>query len=161
MANQKSNKSQKREQRKRRNRERAADFEAGLLGKTTPPRADRHVLVALTLASLVAGLLFVINCDRMTNAQAANAAKEGGVSLHGWPLIYLERKYESLAAYLVATHDNDWPFQAVPGEIRIMNYRNLVLDIVIGLAIVVASYFVIRWVVFRYDRWKQTWQETN
>ena len=122
------------------------------------------MLVAMTLASLVAGLLFVINCDRVTNINAA-AKEGGGVSMHGWPLVYLERRYESLAAYLIAaknpakyaTNDNDWPYPAVPGEIREMNYGNLGIDLICCGLIVLASYFVIRLVVYRYDQWKTTW----
>ncbi len=144
------------EQRQQRNRERAAALEAGLLGKSNPPREDRHRPVALTLACLVAGLLLLINLDRMTNARAA-AAEGGGVSLHGWPLIYLERRYESLPAYLIATNDQDWPFPAAAGEIREMNYQNLCLDFLIGTTIVLLSYFMIQWIVYRYDRWKKTW----
>jgi hypothetical protein len=146
------------QRRKQRNRERAAALEAGLLGKTRPPQRDRHKWVALTLASLIAGLLLLINCDRVTNAQAA-AAQGGDVSLHGWPLVYLERRYESLPAYLIAKNDCDWPFPPVEGEIREMNYRNLLLDVLISVSIVLVCYVFIRWIVFRYDRWKKTWSE--
>ena len=144
----------KRDQRtNRRNVERAASPMAGLLGKRRTPPEDRHQLIALTLASLVAGLLLLVNCDRQTNVRAA-AAQGGDVSLHGWPLVYLQRRYESLPAYLIAANENDWPLPAVPGEIREFNYPNLLLDVLISAAIVLACYFVIRWLVYWYDRRK-------
>jgi hypothetical protein len=142
--------------RKEARRARAAEFEAGLLGKARKPRDDRHVLVALTIASLVAGLLFVINFDRTTHSAAALEMGKG-TSLHGWPFIYLHREFESLPAYLIATRISEWPIPAVDGETRTMNYQNLALDILCCGVIVILSYFVVRYIVFRYDQWKKTW----
>lgn len=137
-------------------RNRAAVFEAGLLGKARKPREDRHILVALTMASLVAGLLFVINFDRSTNAAAARQMGMG-TSLHGWPFIYLTREFETLPAYLIATRSEEWPIPTVAGETRTMNYQKLLLDVLCCGVIVVLSYFVVKKVVFRYDQWKKTW----
>ena len=137
-------------------RQRASALEAGLLGKTRKPREDRHILVALTMASLIAGLLFVINFDRSTHSATAQEMGKG-TSLHGWPFIYLHREFESLPAYLIATRISEWPIPAVKGETRNMNYVNLGLDILIGSIVVVLSYFVFRTIVFRYDQWKKTW----
>lgn len=111
-------------------------------------------MIALTLASLIAGLLMVINCDRSTNVAAA--AKQGaGVSLHGWPMIYLERQFESLPDFLIRSRNYDWPIPAIAGEIRNMNYRNLVIDLICSFAIIFTSYFGVRTFVLRYENWKQ------
>lgn len=131
---------------------------AGLLGQDSSPRKDRHVPVAMILASLVAGIMFVINCDRITNVQAAREIGYG-VSLHGWPFVYLKRSYETPVARLISTHSQDWPFQPVPGEIREFNYPHMLYNILIAAGITLVSYFFVRWAVFRYDRWKETWNQ--
>ena len=144
------------ESRKKKTQEKIAQFEAGLLGKTTPQTENRHVKIALVMASLIAGLLLVINLDRTTNAAAANK-DSGGTSFHGWPAVYLERRYETLPAYLMARKINPWPYPVIESEMREMNYANLWIDIAVGVAIVIGSYFVFRFLVLRYDRWKKTW----
>lgn len=138
-------------------RARVAAIEAGLLGKARKPREDRHILVAMTMASLVAGLLFVINLDRTTHAAAAVEMGKG-TSLHGWPFVYLHREFESLPVYLIATRISEWPIPFVEGETRTMNYQNLSLDVLCCGLMVAITYFVVRKIVFRYDQWKKTWK---
>ncbi len=136
---------------------RVAAWEASLLGKARKPRDDRHVLVAMTMASLVAGLLFVINFDRTTHAAAALKLGKG-TSLHGWPFIYLHREFESLPAYLIATRINEWPIPVAPGETRTINYLNLSLDVLFCGVLVLLCFYLVRSTVFRYDQWKKTWK---
>lgn len=136
-------------------RDKVAALESGLL-KPRQPRSDRHVLVALTMSSLIAGLLLVINCDRATNAAAATELG-GGASLHGWPFHYLQREFRSFPEYLMAKKINNWPLPVDPAEFRTMNYQNLLMNIVCCGGIVLVSYFLIRRIVWRYDQWKQSW----
>jgi hypothetical protein len=83
----------------------------------------------------------------------------GDVSLLGWPFIYLQRSFDTLPQYLAATRVSDWPLPIDADETREMNYGNLLWDLLISGAIVVVCYFVVRGLVFRYDRWKKTWAD--
>lgn len=127
-----------------------------MLPGASVPRQKTSVMIAMTLSSLVAGLLVVINCDRTIHL--GQAAKQGlGTSLHGWPVVYLERKIDSLELYLARLRPYDWPLPSVKGEVRTMNYQNLMIDVVCGLAIVAVCFVLIYQVVSRYERWKSTW----
>ena len=134
----------------------SAESGNGRLLKARRLEENRHVLIALVMASLVAGLLFLINLDRVTHASASRQ-KEVGTSFHGWPRVYLERRFESLPAFLRHTRIYDWPYPAVEGEIRHMNYTNLAIDILCGLAVVLLSFLGVRAAVYRYETWKKTW----
>ena len=152
----KSSSKKKSAARQSRTRERVAKLEDSLLGKTTTLKENRHVKIALAMASLTAGLLLVINFDRSTNAAAATR-DGGGTSFHGWPAVYLERRHESLSAYLMAHKINPWPYPVQESEVRQLNYTNLWIDIAVGCLIVAASYVLFRFAVLRYDNWKKTW----
>lgn len=155
MASSKKQKKQKSKARPARSSE-SAPAESKLLRRPRRPHERPHVMIAMTLASLVTGLLFVINCDRTIHS--ASAAQKGhGASLHGWPLIYLERQFDSLPDFLANRQPYDWPLPAVAGEVRTMNYQNLTIDVICGVLIVLLSFLVIRHVVFRYERWKASW----
>lgn len=123
-----------------------------------PPRAthkDRHLLVALVITSLIAGLLLLLNLDRSIH-RVAGARIGPGVSLHGWPLIYLQRtvKPESV---LIAGRANDWPWPTSVNETRSYDWQNAGLNCAIALLTLVLVYWTTRWSVLRYDRWKASW----
>ena len=115
------------------------------------PRQDRYKLVALVMASLVAGLLLMINFDRVTHA---SRELELGESRHGFPLVYLTRQLEDAPAIFIRGRTYSWPWPPVKGEIRQWSYENLALDFLFGSAAVLIVYFVLRAIVFRYDKWK-------
>jgi len=109
----------------------------------------------MTLASLVAGLLTIVNLDRA--AHAGSLTKEQrllSTSQHGWPLVYLERGVKEKPQLFYSKRLYSWPIPAVKGEQRRWNFGNLVGDIALGLAITVAAYASISFIVRRYDRWK-------
>ncbi|MFK7768232.1 MAG: hypothetical protein AB8B55_13490 [Mariniblastus sp.] len=149
-------KSKPKKTRKSRVGDQVAKLELGWLSKKTTPPENRHAKVSLAMASLIAGLVLLVNFDSSTNAAAATR-DGGGTSFHGWPAVYLERRYESLPAYLMAGKINPWPIPVQEGEVRTMNFTNLWIDMGVGIAIVIISFFGIRWLVLRYDNWKKTW----
>ncbi len=107
--------------------------------------------MALTLASLVAGLMMVINLDRVTHV----AAEMGpGGSRHGWPWIYLKRELAEPPALLIEGRTFSWPWPAVKGEIREWDYPNLLGDMLICLLISVVTYWIVKALVARYDNWQ-------
>ncbi len=103
------------------------------------------------MASLVAGLLLVVNFDRVTHA---GKATELGESRHGFPFVYLKRQLENVPAIFIQGRTYSWPFPPIKGEIREWSYQHLALDVLFVLAAVLATYWLIRTIVFRYDRWK-------
>ena len=103
------------------------------------------------MASLVAGLLIVINCDRVTHVD--RVAELGG-SWHGFPLVYLKRQLEEVPMIFIHGRTYSWPYPPVSGEVRDLNLQNLALDILIGIFAVVATYWLFSAIVFRYDNWK-------
>jgi hypothetical protein len=110
----------------------------------------------MVMASLVAGLLFVIGTDRATNVNQAREVGHGA-SLHGWPLIYLEREFINVQAFLESNHGNDFPIPFDPAETRLWHWGNLVLDLMTAVLIIFLWYCLMRFIVFRYDRWKKSW----
>jgi hypothetical protein len=120
-------------------------------------RDDRHVLVAMTLASLVAGLLAIVNLDRTTHADSLTKEERVlSTSRHGWPLVYLERDLEEKPQFFHSKRLYPWPVPAVEGEQRRWNFGNLVGDLALGFAITVGSYALISFLVRRYDQWKKS-----
>jgi len=124
-------------------------------GKRRRPPKDRHVLFAMVMASLVAGLLFVIGTDRATNLKQAREIGRGA-SLHGWPLVYLQREFKNVTVYLESDNTNDFPIPFDSAETRQWNWGNLVLDLLAAALIVGLWYLLMRWMVLRYDRWKNS-----
>ena len=107
-------------------------------------RDDRHVLIAMTLASLVAGLLAIVNLDRATHA--GSLVKEErlvSTSRHGWPLVYLERNLKEKPQFYFGKRLYSWPVPAVEGEQRRWNFANLIGNMAIGLAITLGAYLLI------------------
>ena len=117
-----------------------------------PPPKDRHKLVALVLASLIAGLLGIINLDRVTHANTEGIGSGG--SRHGWPLIYLKRELEVQPMIFIGGRTHSWPLPPIDGETRELSIANLALDTVICLLAVLIVYFIISTAVWRYDKWK-------
>lgn len=124
--------------------------------KRRRPPEDRHVLFAMVMASLVAGLLFVIGTDRATNFRQAREIGRGA-SLHGWPLVYLQREFKNVQVYLESDNKNEFPIPFDAAETRDWNWVNLTLDLISAALIVYLWYQLMRWVVLRYDRWKESW----
>ena len=124
-----------------------------MLSATNPkrPRTDRHQPVALTMASLIAGLLMVVNCDRVTHAGSTAAP---GSSQHGWPWVYLKRELAETPVIFIGGRTYSWPLPPVEGEIREVSYQNLAFDLLLIAAITIAVYFAVKAVVYRYDHWK-------
>ena len=125
-------------------------------GNRRRPPKDRHVLFAMVMASLVAGLLFVIGTDRATNLKEAREIGRGA-SLHGWPLVYLQREFKNVTVYLESDNTNDFPIPFDSAETRQWNWGNLVLDLLAAALIVWLWYLLMRFMVFRYDQWKSSW----
>ncbi len=103
------------------------------------------------MASLVAGLLLVINFDRVTHA---GKATELGESRHGFPFVYLKRQLENVPAIFIQGRSYSWPFPPIKGEIREWSYQNLGLDVLFVCAAVFLTYWLFRMIVFRYDQRK-------
>ena len=114
------------------------------------------MLFALVMASLVAGLLFVIGTDRATNLSQAREIGRGA-SLHGWPLVYLQREFKDVQVYLESDNRNEFPILFDSSEIRQWNWGNFILDLIAGGLIVFLWYQLMRWIVVRYDLWKKSW----
>lgn len=127
-----------------------------VLGERRQPPENRHVLFALVMASLVAGLLFVIGTDRATNLSQAREIGRGA-SLHGWPLVYLQREFKTVQVYLESDNQNEFPIPFDSSEARQWNWGNLFLDLMTGVLIIVLWYQLMRWIVVRYDLWKKSW----
>ena len=132
-----------------------AVFDSLAFGKRRRPPKDRHVLFAMVMASLVAGLLFVIGTDRATNVRQARDIGRGA-SLHGWPLVYLQREFRNVQVYLESDNTNEFPIPFDPAETRQWNFGNLVLDLITATLIVWLWYQLMQWMVLRYDRWKNS-----
>lgn len=128
-----------------------SETKQALLRNRNQPRQDRHKLVALVMASLVAGLLLVVNFDRVTNVDKVT---EIGASKHGFPFVYLERQLANEPMIYIHGKTYSWPFPAVKGEIREWSNQNLALDLLILVVAVLATYWLFSAIIFRYDRWK-------
>ncbi len=115
------------------------------------PRSDRHQLVALTLASLVAGVLMLFNCDCVTNS---SSDLPRGESRHGWPWIYLTRQVIDLPVIFFQRDVYNWPYPVLENEAREFSMVSLGLDLVVILLMTVSSYALISTIVYRYDRWR-------
>ena len=141
-----------RRERARRERELAAQAASQPLHQ----RDDRHVLIAMTLASLVAGLLAIVNLDRATHAGSlTNEERLLSTSHHGWPLVYLERDLEEKPKLFFSKRLYSWPIPAVTGEQRRWNVANLIGNIGICIAITLGSFWLISFAVRKYDAWKK------
>jgi hypothetical protein len=124
----------------------------GLLTSTpTRPREDRHNLVALALASLVAGLIAVVNSDRVTHAGSDLAI---GESRHGFPWVYLKRTLAEEPDFYLPRRIFNWPWPPVKNEVRDFSWQNFGLDLLVLIAMTVVSFLLIRALVLRYDQWK-------
>ena len=120
-------------------------------------RDDRHVLIAMTLASLVAGLLAIVNLDRAANAGSLTKEQRLLYTSHrGWPLVYLERDVKEKPQFFHSKRLYSWPLPAVEGEQRRWNFGNLAGDIGLGFAMTLASYALISFLVRKYDQWKKS-----
>jgi hypothetical protein len=120
-------------------------------------REDRHHLVALVMASLVAGLMLIANLDRATHVSSLTQPQRiVSTSLHGWPLVYLKRELAEPPVVYYPKRLYAWPWPAVEGELRTWKAGNAFGDVGLGLAAVVGAYCLISASVKRYDRWKKT-----
>ena len=154
MAASKRNQKRKADQKARRERARR-EREAVASHPPLHQRDDRHLLIAMTLASLVAGLLAIVNLDRATHA--GSLVKEErlvSTSRHGWPLVYLERNLKEKPQFYFGKRLYSWPVPAVEGEQRRWNFANLIGNMAIGLAITLGAYLLISFSVKKYDQWK-------
>ena len=154
MAASKRNQKRKADQKARREKARR-EREAVASQPPLHQRDDRHVLIAMTLASLVAGLLAIVNLDRATHA--GSLVKEErlvSTSRHGWPLVYLERSLKEKPQFYFGKRLYSWPVPAVEGEQRRWNFANLIGNMAIGLAITLGAYLLISFSVKKYDQWK-------
>ena len=115
------------------------------------PRPDRDKLVGLTIASLVAGLLLVINADRVAHANRVTAR---GASQHGWPWVFLKRELAEVPDLFISGRTYSWPYPPVAGEVRELSYQNLGLDLLVVGVITIAVYVGVKTIVSRYDRWR-------
>jgi hypothetical protein len=127
-----------------------------LIQTPTNTLKPKYHQIAVALASLAAGIMFLVNFDRVTNASTARELG-AGTSLHGWPFVYLERKFESLPAFLAHTRASNWPFPISEGETRSFNYLNLGLDVLCAIVVVCVCFYLVRAVVFKYEQWKKSW----
>ena len=154
MAASKRNQKRKADQKARRERARR-EREAVASHPPLHQRDDRHLLIAMTLASLVAGLLAIVNLDRATHA--GSLVKEErlvSTSRHGWPLVYLERNLKEKPQFYFSKRLYSWPVPAVEGEQRRWNVANLIGNMAICLAITLGAYLLISFSVKKYDQWK-------
>ena len=156
-----SKRNQKRKADQKARRERARREREALASQ--PPlhqRDDRHVLIAMTLASLVAGLLAIVNLDRATHAGSLGKEERLlSTSRHGWPLVYLERNLKEKPQFYFGKRLYSWPVPAVEGEQRRWNFANLIENMAIGLAITLGAYLLISFSVKKYDQWKTSWKK--
>jgi hypothetical protein len=140
--------------RQKKKRDSASDLSATketLLRNRNQPRSDRHKFVALVMASLVAGLLLVVNFDRVTNVDNVTQL---GASHHGLPFVYLKRQLANEPMIFIHGRTYSWPFPPVKGEIREWSYQNLAVDALILIAAVLVTYWLFSAIIFRYDRWR-------
>ena len=152
MATSKRKQQRKADKKARRERARLAQERAA---QPLHQRDDRHKLIALTLASLVAGLLAIVNLDRATHSSSLSKEERiASTSRHGWPLVYLERDVKEKPQFFFSKRIYSWPVPAVEGEQREWNMGNLAGNLGIGVAITVAAYALISFVGRKYDRWK-------
>lgn len=154
-----SKRTQKRNEEKKARRERARrerERDARTASQPLHQRDDRHVLIAMTLASLVAGLLAIVNLDRATHAGSlTHDERLLSTSRHGWPLVYLERGLQEKPKLFFSRRLYSWPFPAVTGEQRRWNLANLVGNLGICIAITLGSFWLISFAVRKYDAWKK------
>ena len=134
----------------------ATSSKTGLIEPTSQRLKPKYQQIAVALASLVAGIMFLVNFDCITNASAAREIG-AGASLHGWPFIYLERKFESLPAFLAHTRASSWPIPVNQEETRSFNFLNLGLDFLSAVVVVCVTFYLVRAVVFKYEQWKKSW----
>lgn len=128
-----------------------SESKQALLRNRNRPRQDRHKLVALVMASLVAGLLLVVNIDRVTNVD--KVTKLGG-SKHGFPFVYLDRELAKEPMIFIHGKTYSWPFPPAKDEIREWSFQNLALDLLILVVAVTVTYWLFSALIFRYDRWR-------
>jgi len=141
---------------KRRNESRDSSGSSRQTGSASSSQSsfpdDRHKMVALVFASLVAGLLLVVNADRVTHVDAKLAV---GASRHGWPWVYLERELKEEPLIYIAGETYSWPFPAVKKENRIFQADKLILDLLVLALLTAATYWIVSAVGYRYERWQQ------
>lgn len=114
-------------------------------------RSDRHQAIGLALASLVAGFLLIINLDRSIHQSSQLA---DGESRHGWPAVYLTRKFINVPAIYDPHEIYAWPYPPVYNESRELVRLNLLWNFLVGGGIVVGSYHLISRTIRRYDHWR-------
>ena len=154
-----SKRNQKRKADKKARRERAKEQQDRVAQTASQPlhqRDDRNVLIAMTLASLVAGLLAIMNLDRATHAGSLTQEERLlSTSRHGWPLVYLERDLAKKPKLFFSKRLYSWPLPAVAGEQRRWNLPNLIGNMGICIAITLGSFLLISFAVKKYDAWKR------
>jgi hypothetical protein len=112
---------------------------------------DRHKLVALVFASLVAGLMFVVNADRVTHVSSELAM---GASRHGWPWVYLERELKEEPLIYIQGETYSWPYPAANKENRVFYANRMIYDLLVLGAITVVTYWVVGSIGYRFNRWQ-------
>ena len=131
-----------------------------------PIDPGRNRKIALVLSSLVLGLLVLFNLDRNVNQSTASQLSYNA-SLHGWPMVYLQREFEEdLPNYARHLRSYDWPFPPVEGEVRTWRATGVIVDLTAVVIIVTIIYWFIRQAVGNFDHWirqkkKQAVQETE
>ena len=153
--------SKRKKNQKRRRKSKHEKSSTGTVQNAQPlhQRDDRHKLIALTLASLVAGLLAIINLDRATHSDSLTKEERMvSTSRHGWPLVYLERDVADKPEFFFSKRLYSWPIPAIEGEQRRWNLGNFAGNVGIAVAITAASFALISFFVFKYDCWKKTLQ---
>lgn len=124
---------------------------SGWEGGVRKIRSDRAEMIGLAFASLIAGLLVIINCDRLTHV---SPDLPEGESRHGWPAVYLTRNFIKIPVFYYPSEIYAWPYPPAYNETRQFVWPNLVLNLAVCAAIVIASYFFIARLVRFYDRWR-------
>lgn len=104
---------------------------------------DRPHQISLLLACVVAGILALLNTDRMLHTTSSEKIGPN-VSQHGWPMIYLNRQGPAPLPLLRKEPNYAWPYPAVKGETRIWSGVALLTDLIVALVFVYATYWVVR-----------------
>ena len=105
-----------------------------------PERAHR---LALAMSFLFAGILTLLSTDRTLHKSSSEKIGPQA-SQHGWPMVYLKREVTEPLELLRKDIKYDWPYPAVEGESRTFSWLALLVDVIVGLAIVIAIYWCTR-----------------
>ena len=104
---------------------------------------DRIHQLSLMLACVVAGILALLNTDRMLHTTSSKQLGPN-VSQHGWPMVYLNRQGPAPLPMLRKEPGYAWPYPAVKDETRTWSWVALLTDLVVALVFVAATYWVVQ-----------------